>query len=251
MFFPGRPAAVQKKPAITAPPVYRPAAPVRAAPAVYRPGAPAVNRKAGNPHATHWPPPAAQMKLRDTGMIRAGTMQAGFAPGVVQRMYSPNMTTSVPNLDTVASQLSASHGYRQTATFAVVNHENADYTIFGQRYYERTNDAAPDILTNHGIQVGIDYVTPDSSEEYAHAEMLAVSEWLKGYRDKPEMIGASRIVCRYCAVVLQYLGITIFSAPSNDPTPNWASPWYLNGQANPLAIRNQIPKYRKKGKDYY
>jgi len=166
-------------------------------------------------------------------------------------MYSANTTTSVPNLDTVASNLSASHGYRQTATFAVVNDESADFTIYGQRYYERTYDAAPDILTTHGIGVGIDYVSPDADEEHVHAEMLAVSEWLKGNREKPEMMGASRIVCKYCAIVLRYLGITIFSAPSDQPTQNWSSPWYLNGKSNPPAIAAQIPKYRKKGKDYY
>jgi hypothetical protein len=165
-------------------------------------------------------------------------------------MYSANMTTSVPNLDTVAKDLSESHGYKETATFAVVNHQNADFSIYGQRYYEKTYEAVPQILTTHGIGLGVDYVTP-TKEDYVHAEMLAVSEWLAGKKDKPEMIGASRVVCSYCAIVLKHLGITIFSKPSAEPTPNWANPWFLNNMATPDVLKALIPlKGRTKGIDY-
>ena len=166
-------------------------------------------------------------------------------------MYYPNMQTSVPNLDTVARNLSGSHGYRETATFAVVNQENAQFHIYGQRSYENTFNAVPDILNSHGIGLGVDYVTPDADEDYIHAEMLAVSEWLAGNKDKPEMIGASRVVCSYCAIVLRYFNITVFSQPSDEPTANWANPWFLRGMQTPHELRSRIPlKYRKKGRDY-
>lgn len=166
-------------------------------------------------------------------------------------MYNEKMTTSVPNLDTVSQDLSKSHGYRETATFAVVNQEDAGFAIYGQRYYEKTYQEVPDILETHGIEKGIDYVTPDSDEEHIHAEMLAVSEWLKGNRDKPEMIGASREICAYCGAVLKYLGITVFSKPSSEPTQNWTNPWWLNDQPTPKELQGVIPlKYRRKGKNY-
>jgi hypothetical protein len=196
-------------------------------------------------------PPTAAIQSKSAPQVNPSRTMPGGQSLVVQPMYSGNMTTSVPNLDTVAQDLSQSHGYKETATFAVVNQENADFSIYGQRYYEKTYAAVPQILTTHGIGLGVDYVTPDTNEEYVHAEMLAVSEWLAGNKDKPEMIGASRVVCSYCAIVLKHLGITIFSKPSPDPTPNWANPWYLNKMQTPNVLKALIPlKYRKKGIDY-
>jgi hypothetical protein len=124
-----------------------------------------------------------------------------------------------------------------------------DYGLYAQRYYTSVDDNMGPILNTIGLPLDTGYTTPDYQDQgNIHAEMLAVSEWLRGNTSKPWTVGASRVVCLYCWRVLAHLDINIESEVSHEPTKNWVSPWYNVGQANPPTLN--IPRYRTNNHNY-
>lgn len=176
--------------------------------------------------------------------------QIGNTPNA--RVAVPNQGVAVPDpriadLSQIARAINILHGYNDIATLAIAEREDGTYAVYTQRGYNATRECA-EVLERFGIPPVIPCIESSDEAVYnMHAEMLAISEWLANNQPKPKRIGASRGICRLCHLVLQHLGVHEYNV-SNDQPPNWASPYWFNGQANPLAT---IPNTRKNKRDNF
>jgi hypothetical protein len=160
------------------------------------------------------------------------------------------------SLSDVSKAISGLSGYRETATFSFVLHDapnqnanGSEWSVFGQRYYTNVDDDMGVILGEIGAPLDTPYTYPDANDESnIHAEMLAVSEWLRGNAPKPWTVGASRPVCLYCERVLNHLQINIDGELMGVPTKNWVSP-YLNAD-KPKPIGLNVPDWRTNNRNY-
>ncbi len=120
--------------------------------------------------------------------------------------------------------------------------------VFTQREYKAFDASIESAEVTYGVTIDERVIRDTKDDEGIHAEMLAVSWWLKGKIKKPVKIGVSQSICARCQAVLDLLDIKGESA-GGQTTRNWVHP-YRHAGMTPKGKLNAIPQKVTKGKEY-
>lgn len=252
------PKAAPTRPA--APPVYRP----QPTPACLQPKlAPGIDktRPAAAPRSPLTPRPTAPHTVVPQRVLQAKparTAAPAALPRVIQRMKDASssdeedlptpMSPSSLELYGHAEEINkARTGSPETRnTQAIAQYPSGTNTLHTQRWYsqmEETMHSHGSLVLDEGVQV-----CDGKDDDNIHAEMLIISNWLKGETEKPKRIGVSKPVCKRCSAVLQYYKISHRS--DNALTKNWNHPYNHAGKGKPPGALALLPALVNKSVEY-
>lgn len=243
-----------------APPVYRP----QPTPACLQPKlAPGINkaRPAASPRAALTPRPTAPHTVAPQRVLQAKparTAAPAALPRVIQRMKDASssdedepktpLSPSTLELYDHAEEINkARTGSAETRnTQAIAQYPSGTNTLHTQRWYsqmEGTMHGHESLVLDEGVQV-----CDSKGDDNVHAEMLIISNWLKGETDKPKRIGVSKPVCGRCSAVLQYYKIS--HRTDNALTKNWNHPYNHANLGKPPGALALLPALVNKSIEY-